>query len=49
MDLIFDKIIGGILMDDMLVEYFSGIEFGKLQQFGVMGVLPVFAKKSWKY
>ncbi len=40
------RLIGGILMDDMLVEYFNGIEFGKLQQFGVMGVLPVFTKKA---
>ena len=29
-------------MDDMMVKYFDGMEFGKLQQFGVMGVIPVF-------
>ena len=29
-------------MDDLMVKYFNGMEFGKSQQFGVMGVLPVF-------
>jgi hypothetical protein len=29
-------------MDDMMVKYFNGMEFGKLQQFGVMGIIPVF-------
>lgn len=31
-------------MDDMMAKYLSGVKFGKLQQFGVMGVLPVFNK-----
>ena len=33
-------------MDDMMAEYFSGMEFGKLQQFGVMGILPVLNNNS---
>jgi hypothetical protein len=33
-------------MDDMMVKYFNGVEFGKLQQFGVMGIHPVFNRKS---
>ncbi|MGB7968480.1 MAG: DUF6569 family protein [Methanobacterium sp.] len=33
-------------MDDMFVNYFDGLEFGELQQFGVMGILPVFKRKS---
>jgi hypothetical protein len=33
-------------MDDMMAEYFSGIEFGKLQQFGVLGILPVLNNNS---
>ena len=31
-------------MDDMMIKYFDGMEFGKLQQFGVMGIIPVFNK-----
>ncbi len=31
-------------MDDMIAEYLSGMEFGELQRFGVMEVLPVFNK-----
>jgi hypothetical protein len=35
-------------MDDVMVKYFSGIEFGELQQFGVMGVIPVYNKNPRK-
>ena len=31
-------------MDEMMAKYLNGLEFGNLQQFGVMGVLPVFNK-----
>ena len=40
------NIVEGFVMDDMMAEYFSGMEFGKLQQFGVMGVLPVLKTNS---
>ena len=33
-------------MDDLMVKYVKGLEFGELQQFGMMGVLPVFNKNS---
>jgi hypothetical protein len=33
-------------MDSMIAKYFSGMEFGELQQFGVMEVLPVYNKNS---
>jgi hypothetical protein len=31
-------------MYEMMAKYLNGLEFGNLQQFGVMGVLPVFKK-----
>ena len=33
-------------MDDLMVKYVKGLEFGELQQFGMMGVIPVFNKNS---
>ena len=35
-------------MDDMMAKYFSGIEFGELKQFGVMGVIPVYNNNPGK-
>ena len=29
-----------------MVKYFDGMEFGKLQQFGVMGIIPIFNRKT---
>jgi hypothetical protein len=33
-------------MDDMMVKYFNGMEFGKPQQMGVMGIIPVFNRNT---
>jgi hypothetical protein len=33
-------------MDDAIAGYFGGMEFGELQKFGVMGVIPVFTKNA---
>jgi hypothetical protein len=40
------NILEGFVMEDLMAEYFSGMEFGKLQQYGVMGILPVLNNKS---
>jgi ARG and Rhodanese-Phosphatase-superfamily-associated Protein domain len=42
------KNIGGICMDTEIAEYFGAMEFGALQQFGAMAVLPVLTDNTEK-